>query len=225
MWVKNNTNELYHYGVKGMKWGVRRYQNEDGSLTNAGKRRLAKYLDKQTIVNDDAAVNLARDLKTNYKTQLNSKINDLRNKRKILDELSKPENDYWDSGASAKDSALAYKQTYDWFKKNDPSYLNEIVKQNGGRTDNLDGFHNFRKTFEGYEDAAWTKGEKKFYKDRGITPEAIDKAWDDYHDSAKSITNDLIGKYGKTKCNKRASVTNAEIIVSRALAKLARDEV
>lgn len=32
-------NELYHFGVKGMRWGVRRYQNKDGSLTNAGKRR------------------------------------------------------------------------------------------------------------------------------------------------------------------------------------------
>lgn len=32
-------NELYHHGVVGMKWGVRRYQNKDGSLTNAGKRR------------------------------------------------------------------------------------------------------------------------------------------------------------------------------------------
>lgn len=32
-------NELYHYGVPGMKWGVRRYQNKDGSLTNAGKKR------------------------------------------------------------------------------------------------------------------------------------------------------------------------------------------
>lgn len=32
-------NELYHYGIKGQKWGVRRYQNSDGSLTAAGKKR------------------------------------------------------------------------------------------------------------------------------------------------------------------------------------------
>lgn len=31
--------EIYHSGVKGMKWGVRRYQNADGSLTAAGKKR------------------------------------------------------------------------------------------------------------------------------------------------------------------------------------------
>lgn len=31
---------LIHYGVKGMKWGVRRYQNYDGTLTELGKQRL-----------------------------------------------------------------------------------------------------------------------------------------------------------------------------------------
>ena len=32
---------LYHHGIKGQKWGIRRYQNKDGSLTSAGKKRYS----------------------------------------------------------------------------------------------------------------------------------------------------------------------------------------
>lgn len=39
MLTYERTPELYHHGTKGMKWGVRRYQNKDGSLTPAGKAR------------------------------------------------------------------------------------------------------------------------------------------------------------------------------------------
>lgn len=34
--------ELYHHGVKGQKWGVRRYQNENGTLTDKGRARFDK---------------------------------------------------------------------------------------------------------------------------------------------------------------------------------------
>ncbi len=38
-WICTRQNELTHHGIKGQKWGVRRFQNKDGSLTPAGKRR------------------------------------------------------------------------------------------------------------------------------------------------------------------------------------------
>lgn len=47
------TNELQHYGVLGMKWGVRRYQNADGTLTSAGKRRLEQISDNSKRVSFD----------------------------------------------------------------------------------------------------------------------------------------------------------------------------
>ena len=36
-----NVEELYHHGIKGMRWGVRRFQNKSGSLTPAGKKRYS----------------------------------------------------------------------------------------------------------------------------------------------------------------------------------------
>ena len=72
-------NELYHYGVLGMKWGVRRYQKKDGTLTNSGKRRYNKEMQK--LKNEEKII------KNKKITQ--AKIEKLEAKRKSVEELKK----------------------------------------------------------------------------------------------------------------------------------------
>lgn len=79
-------NELQHWGVKGMKWGIRRYQNKDGTLTAAGKKRYAQELEK---LRKEEQV-----LKNRKKTQaqidkLEAKRKKLAEERRALDEGEK----------------------------------------------------------------------------------------------------------------------------------------
>lgn len=48
IYVKINNDELYHHGIKGQRWGVRRYQNPDGTLTDAGRKKLLKFQKKSS---------------------------------------------------------------------------------------------------------------------------------------------------------------------------------
>ena len=54
-------NELYHHGIKGQRWGVRRYQNRDGTLTEVGMRRLSGGGKKDKGVSFDEHGRLAND--------------------------------------------------------------------------------------------------------------------------------------------------------------------
>ena len=68
-------NELYHHGVKGMKWGIRRYQNKDGSLTAEGEKRYYKEDGSLSRIGKKIEVN-------NWKNSLKSGIKQNKEARK-----------------------------------------------------------------------------------------------------------------------------------------------
>ena len=72
----DTNNELTHWGIKGMRWGVRRYQNDDGSLTAAGKKRYASEV--QSLKEKERALKKRQAAK--------DKIDVLNAKRKALNE-------------------------------------------------------------------------------------------------------------------------------------------
>lgn len=51
-------NELYHHGILGQKWGVRKYQNADGSLTAAGKKRLDRDIKENNSKKKDNRIKI-----------------------------------------------------------------------------------------------------------------------------------------------------------------------
>lgn len=77
--IKMETYYLSHHGTKGMRWGVRRYQNSDGSLTPAGKNRYARELEK--------VKKAEKVLKNKQKTQ--AKFDDLERRKKAVKEQEK----------------------------------------------------------------------------------------------------------------------------------------
>lgn len=76
--------ELYHWGIKGMKWGVRRYQNKDGTLTSEGKKHYAQDHEDYTRAHTKKSVREMSD------SELNARINRLQKERQYSQLTASP---------------------------------------------------------------------------------------------------------------------------------------
>lgn len=135
---------LEHHGIKGMKWGIRRFQNPDGSLTEAGKRRYgtveglrAAYDDKlrrkttrlrrkaESTTDTAKAAKYstdADDLEKEYKNWMEDRKNSQETKKKIAEEKEKAKSDH-EAEVKAKDA----KEVADAVATGDPEKISEVM--------------------------------------------------------------------------------------------------
>lgn len=80
--------ELCHWGIRGMKWGIRRYQRKDGSLTKAGQRRYANEKEKlkaqEKVIKNKERTKAKIDKLTAKKAELHQREEDLKNGKSKL---------------------------------------------------------------------------------------------------------------------------------------------
>lgn len=76
--ITQNFDELYHHGIKGQKWGIRRFQNPDGSLTAEGKRRYGTVENFNRLSAAESKMQKAKTAKQNANANYNREYNKAR---------------------------------------------------------------------------------------------------------------------------------------------------
>lgn len=176
---------LMHYGVKGMKWGVRRYQNADGSLTSAGQRRLYKRVKRAKSDNKRREL-IRQHLNSEYANDRNKALQDFRNQvKKTAD---------YDVKMDIEVDKLADKMTKPIYEKELKKWKESIGEPSEKDKDKL---------YEAikYDNVYW-KAEKQI-KDKNPqyrnNEKQQDALWKEYTKKNKKVVDSIVGKYGEKK--------------------------
>jgi hypothetical protein len=107
--------ELYHYGVPGMKWGVRRYHNSDGSFNAKGKKRFHAMTTQEALGRASATNTNRKKVIDKYDTL---KTTEQRNAdKKVYDAWDKYTKYVENYSNSNKDTQTKYEHDFDYTKK------------------------------------------------------------------------------------------------------------
>lgn len=214
MWQYNYNNELMHYGVKGMKWGVRRYQNKDGSLTPAGKKRATKELNKELKKN-----------KSMFKRDPELKVYSDREsykkffKKVVTNDDKKAINRALNKWSDALDGASEAEEQLDYLaNKHGEKYYNDEIRRNPNMYNtprSQEKLNEFAVLEYGYDRAS---KERPDLVDKMNAP---DKAWEEYTNECKKVADKLLNEYGGIDASTNPStIQSARNVVSGILMEL-----
>lgn len=219
-------NELYHHGIKGQKWGIRRYQNADGSLTEAGKKRYAKEIYKQTMRYTKLPTSAQRGKRHEKAlTLIKSRINqdDMADAKRIAtkrDSLQEQRNKIIDKGID-KYNSLTDEQRMELGRKiakreNRPAYeinLRARILVDSGHESLAKEWLN---TSEG----------KKISAEAKLINQKIQKADNQYMKKCEDIAKDILASYGDSNIPTRTSIINGKFsYMDQPLKKIVAEDI